>query len=124
MGTVSCAASCGQTAASSWPRYPLPEPAAPHLPFLATLIPPQVPDEGAYSLGAALKANTCLTELGLADNHITANGGRGRADCAFLAFTVAPALATSSLSAPLLGRGAADASARLLPIVHVGAVKH
>lgn len=43
-------------------------------------LPPQVPDEGAYALGAALKANTCLTELGLADNHITANGGRGHVD--------------------------------------------
>ena len=43
----------------------------------------EVPDAGAYSLGAALKANTSLQELGLAENHISTGGagcgGAGRA---------------------------------------------
>ncbi|KXZ55437.1 hypothetical protein GPECTOR_3g87 [Gonium pectorale] len=34
----------------------------------------EVPDGGAFTLGAALKANSSLRELGLADNHITTSG--------------------------------------------------
>ncbi|PNH10369.1 Protein NLRC3, partial [Tetrabaena socialis] len=34
----------------------------------------EVPDGGAYALGAALKANSSLLELGLAENHISTTG--------------------------------------------------
>ena len=37
----------------------------------------EVPDAGAYCLGAALKGNGCLAELGLAENHISTRGAGG-----------------------------------------------